>query len=264
MRFALRVVVYVSGVALAAGPALGHVAPAQTTNGRYIKVLPFADRVRVAYTVFYGEVPGRALRVGLDADHDGLISDAEAHAYGAKLAAQVAAAVEVQTGDDGAWHHVTWAEISVGLGTPVADAGAWSVDLIAWPCSAAGADGVHHVRLRDRYDLPLAGETELWVVDAPDITVKRATLGEMHDEAHDYQWSGPARELATDGLDVEYVAGPRAGVGSAGACGAAGAHIDDTGAGGRVVVVAAGAAGALIGLGAMLWARRKKPRPAAG
>jgi hypothetical protein len=247
MRFAWCALLFVT----VAAPAAAHVAPSQTGNNRYIKVLPFADRVRVAYTVFYGEAPGRAMRAALDTDHDGQISDAEARAYGDKLAAEVAPAMEVVV--DGVRQHLRFDEVSVGLGSPSVTAGAWSVDLVAWPCSAAGADGVHHVVLRDRYDLPLAAETELWVVDVPDVAVVHAWVGGMRDASHDYQWSGPSQELAVDGLDLAYTAGPRAGTGSAGACGAPRAR-----GGSHTVTIAAAIGGAVLGLLAMLVARRRR------
>ena len=246
MRFATRVLVGVSGVALAIAPtpARAHVAPAQGENNRYIKVLPFGDRVRIAYTIFYGETPGRALRLGLDADHDGLISDGEAQAYGDKLAPEVAAALELEV--DGVRVPVTWSEVSVGLGMPATTAGAWSIDLIAWPCTAA-----HHVVLRDKYDLPLTGETELWVIDMPNIAITRARIGAMDDPTHDFQFTGRLRELASDGLDLTYTAAPQAGPGSAGACTGPVMRRSP-----RWPLLLACALGALLGLALMLRLRR--------
>ncbi len=249
MRFATRVLGGVSGVALAiaATPARAHVAPAQGENNRYIKVLPFGDRVRIAYTIFYGETPGRALRRALDTDHDGLISDGEAQAYGDKLAPQVAAALELEV--DGVRQPLTWTEVSVGLGMPATTAGAWSIDLVAWPCTAA-----HHVVLRDKYDLPLIGETELWVVDMPNIHIDRARIGAMDDPTHDFQFTGRLRELASEGLDLTYTAGPHAGPGFAGACstGAAAARPAP-----RWPLLLTAGAGALLGL--LLLLRRRAP-----
>ncbi len=254
MRFARRCLGWVSGIALAAAPARAHVAPAQDQNNRYIKVLPFADRVRIAYTVFYGQGPGHAMRASLDADHDGIVSDGEAHAYGVQLGAQVAAALDVEV--DGVRWPVRWDEISVGLGVPDASAGAWSVDLIAWPCSA-GAGGVHHVVLRDRYDLPIGGETELWVLDMPNIVIDRARVGAMDDPTHDFQFSGPPTVLAKDGLELTYTADAHAGRGSGGACAAADADARDAAGGSRLWMLGAAVAGGLLGVGAMLWTRRR-------
>jgi len=247
----------VSGIALAAAPAraLAHVAPAQDQNNRYIKVLPFGDRVRIAYTVFYGQGPGHAMRRMLDADGDGIVSDSEAHAYGVQLGAQVAAGLDVEV--DGVRWPVRWDEISVGLGVPDVSAGAWSVDLIAWPCSAGGGGGggVHHLLVRDRYDLPIGGETELWVLDMPSITIDRARIGGMDDPTHDFQFSGPPIALAHDGLELTYTADAHAGRGSAGAC-TAGTPEEPRGS--RLGMIGAALVGGLIGIGAMLWTRRHK------
>ena len=49
------------------GPtADAHVAPSVDDNNRYLKVTPSADRLRIAYTVFFGENQGRQMRAGLD------------------------------------------------------------------------------------------------------------------------------------------------------------------------------------------------------
>src|SRR6476659_5617187 len=80
---------------LAAVQAAAHVAPSVDDNNRYLKLTPLGDRVRLAYTVFYGEVPGAAMRQQLDANRDGTIDDAESSAFGEKLAAEVAASIDV-------------------------------------------------------------------------------------------------------------------------------------------------------------------------
>src|SRR5512139_3723200 len=109
--------------------ALAHVAPSVDDNNRYIKITPQADRLRLAYTVFFGEVPGAALRRTVDADHDGAISDAEAQTYGDRVAADVLAAVEVAV--DGTQQRIAWKQGSVGMGSPSVTAGAFSIDMIA-------------------------------------------------------------------------------------------------------------------------------------
>src|SRR6476659_7409472 len=80
---------------LAAVQASAHVAPAVGDNNRYLKLTPLGDRVRLAYTVFYGEIPGAGMRGAIDANHDGAIDDRESQAFGARLAAEIARAVEV-------------------------------------------------------------------------------------------------------------------------------------------------------------------------
>src|SRR2546421_4196466 len=108
----------------------GHVAPSVDDNNRYLKLTPLGDRVRLAYTIFYGEVPGATERKALDANGDGQIDAAEAHAFGARIGGEVADALEVDV--DGHAQPVHWDTVDVGLGTPVVAAGSLSVDLGAY------------------------------------------------------------------------------------------------------------------------------------
>jgi hypothetical protein len=197
----------VLAITLSAATARAHVAPSVDDNNRYLKITPAADRVRVAYTVFYGEVPGAALRPTLDADHDGRIDDAEAQAYGDRLAADVAAALDLTV--DGHPVRVTWSTVSVGLGTPATRGGAFSVDLIAWACLASPR-GAHALTLRDRYRVPRAGETEVKVEDGLGITIDHARIGTIDDASRDYRFLGPGGPLTDDGLDVAFTASAKA------------------------------------------------------
>ena len=62
-------------------PAAAHVAPSVGDNNRYLKLTPMGDRVRLSYTVFYGEIPGAGMRGAIDANHDGTIDRAERAAW---------------------------------------------------------------------------------------------------------------------------------------------------------------------------------------
>src|SRR2546421_2274257 len=84
----------------------GHVTPSVDDNNRYLKLTPLGDRVRIAYTVFFGDNPGRLERQNIDANHDGTLSEDEAHAFGARLAGQVAGAIDLDV--DGAGQTLTW------------------------------------------------------------------------------------------------------------------------------------------------------------
>src|SRR5690349_19398752 len=138
-------------LALADVQARAHVAPSVDDNNRYLKLTPLGDRVRLAYTVFFGEVPGAAERRTIDANRDGQIDDAEAKAFAESIAAQVAAALVVEI--DGAATPVTWDTTEAGMGTPQVAAGAFSVDLIAYPCLAK-LGGRHRVVVHDRFRIP--------------------------------------------------------------------------------------------------------------
>ena len=159
-----------AGAALALGvvaqPARGHVQPSADANNRYLKLSPMGDRVRLAYTVLFGERPGAALRRRLDRDRDGQVSAAEADALGKDLGAALQPVIELAI--DGTPVRWQWARIDVGLGSPSVNAGALSVDLIAWICVPAGAE--HTLAMRDEFkDAPveiyLAGEPMIALTD---------------------------------------------------------------------------------------------------
>lgn len=200
--------VLVLAITLCAARAWAHVAPSVDDNNRYLKVTPAADRVRIAYTVFFGEVPGAQMRRTIDANHDGQISDAEAQAFADRIAGEVAAGLELSI--DGTSAKVAWSTIAAGMGTPlVAGGGSFSIDLIAWACLPT-ARGHHTLLLRDRFRIPRPGETEVKVEDAPGITIHHARVGRADDATHDYKFVGPGGPLLDDGLDVAFTATDKA------------------------------------------------------
>lgn len=180
--------------------ASGHVAPSLDDNNRYIKISPLGDRVRVAYTAFFGEIPGAVERRAMDANHDGQLDDRERREFGAQLAARVVAGLELRI--DGALAAVQWDIVDVGLGTPEVAAGAFSVDLVAQLCVSTVEQ--HRVVMRDSFALPHPGETEVIVEDSPGIRIDRARVGGADDPSHDYRFTGAARELADHGLDLQF------------------------------------------------------------
>jgi hypothetical protein len=211
----IAVLASVLGIALASNVASAHVAPSVDDNNRYLKIAPLGDRVRLAYTVFYGEIPGASMRPKLDADHNGTISDAEAKAFGKDLGDQVQATLELEI--DGQTVPVTWTTVDVGLGTPDVNAGSFSVDLVAYACLPT-ARGQHHIVVRDRFRIPHPGETEAKVDDTPGVTIDRARVGQIDDARHDFLFPGPGGPLEDDGLDVTFTAGDRAPVSADGKC----------------------------------------------
>jgi hypothetical protein len=243
----------VLAVTLAAGQAAAHVAPSVDDNNRYLKLTPLGDRVRLAYTVFYGEVPGAAMRQQLDANHDGTIDDAESSAFGEKLAAEVAASIDLSV--DGASQKVVWAQVVVGMGTPAVRAGTFSIDLIAWLCLPV-ARGPHQIFLKDRFRLSRPGETELKVEDSPGVHIDHARIGAADDPSFDYKFVGPGGQLADDGLDLAFTATGKAAVTPDTICQAA-----DVPRGLPKGLIVASAAILAFGLAALVtWLRRHKRR----
>ena len=183
------------------GPtAEAHVAPSVDDNNRYVKLTPAADRLRIAYTVFFGENPGRQMRPGLDTNKDRLLSEDEGAQFAAKLSREVADGIELTI--DRTTHPIRWATVAVGFGTPDTSGGSFSVDMIAYVCVPSGAR--HTVLLRDRFRVPKPGETEVKVEDALGITIEHARVGPFDDPSHDYKLVGPGGPLMDDGLDVAF------------------------------------------------------------
>jgi len=197
-----------------ASPVAAHVAPSEQDNNRYLKVTPQADRLRISYTVFFGSVPGAKLRPTIDANRDKSIDEAEARAFGDKIAAELAASLDVVV--DGKARKLAWETVAVGMGSQSIFDGAFSVDLIAYLCfDVRGGD--HAFQIHDRYKVTNPGETEVRVEDVPDIKLTKVKLGVLVEAAlHEFRIVGPATPMMDDGLDVALTAGPRAPV--SGAC----------------------------------------------
>jgi hypothetical protein len=195
----------VVAITLAGAVANAHVAPSVDDNNRYLKLTPLGDRVRLAYTVFFGEVPGAGERKTMDANRDGQIDEPEAHSFGDKLAVEVAAALELEL--DGKVRPVHWTVIDVGMGTSQVAAGSFSVDMVAYVCFGE-ARGRHRVVVRDRFRIPRPGETEAKLEDSPGVQIEHARVGTDEDPSYDFRFAGPGGPLSDDGLDVEFVAGP--------------------------------------------------------
>jgi len=237
--------------------AAAHVAPSVGDNNRYVKLTPLGDRVRLAYTVFYGEVPGAELRVAIDANRDGAIDDAESQAFGVRVAGEIAAALEATV--DGARQPVVWSQVVVGMGTPATAAGTFSIDLVAAICLTPPR-GRHRIELRDRFQLARPGETEIRFEDSPGITVDRARVGDDADPGIDYKIIGPAPVLGAagpaGGIEIAFTAGPGAVVAADASC-ARGAG--QRGAPPGVIVGVLAALAALVA-GAVTIARRLRRR----
>jgi hypothetical protein len=200
MRLALAIAVLL----VLAARADAHVSPSMGENNRFLKVTPLGDRIRLAYTIMYGQMPGAVLRRTIDTSRDGAIDSRESEAFGARIAGELAGALEVTV--DGKPQPVAWAQVVVGLGTPETVAGTFSIDLIAWFCLPAPR-GTHTLLLRDRYPLDRPGETEVKVEDSPGIKVDRARIGDDDELGDSYKILGPGGPLQDHGLDVQFTAG---------------------------------------------------------
>jgi hypothetical protein len=212
-------------VGLIAGPVDAHVQASVSDNNRYLKLTPLGDRVRLAYTVFYGKIPGFQLRRTIDANHDGTIDDRESQVFGDGIARELAAALEVTV--DSVRQPVAWTQVVVGMGTPETVAGAFSIDLVASLCLAAPR-GRHIVQLRDRFALTRPGETEIRFEDSPGVTIDHARVGEDSAPGIDYKIVGPTPGLGapgpSGGIELGFRAGDNAMVASDATCADAAPH----------------------------------------
>ncbi len=155
--------------------AAAHVAASVDDNNRYLKLSLLGDRVRLAYTVFFGEVPGRAMRPGIDTNRNGQLEPAETDAFAARLRAEVAGQLQIAIDDEPVT--LRFSQHSFGSVTSSVQGGAFSVDMIATLCMPPAAR--RRLHLRDRFTVPRPGETEVYFEDAPGIAVVAATIGEM-------------------------------------------------------------------------------------
>ena len=188
----MRIVLLLGLVACAlllAGPSVSaHVGPSDTSNNRYYKLTPMSDRVRLAYTIFFGREPALVTRRRMDVDRDGVLSPDEVAAYGDLIAKEVLASVSFQL--DGKDVDVLWQDIDVGMQDTDVGAGPFSVDLIGTVCLRPGAAGnEHQLRFRDRLRLPKPGETELSLAPAPGIRMTRSVL-DGKPSRHEAKWQG--------------------------------------------------------------------------
>ncbi len=156
--------------------AHAHIGPSVQENNRYVKLTLLGNRVRLLYTYYMGEVPGRQARHRMDANRDGVLDEEEQRRFGADIAATVAANLDISVDDKRG--PVQFGTVSVGVGTPTVDAGAFSVDLVTWLClDDAATQTRHDIVLFDHWRPPQPGETELRVEKSPGIEVSRSTFG---------------------------------------------------------------------------------------
>lgn len=175
--------------------ASAHVAPSVDDNNRYLKLAVAADRVRLAYTVFFGDVPGAATRRAMDADRDGALAPDEQRAFAEELGRELAARVTLAIDDRPV--ALRWQPGVVGGAGP-GTAGAFSVDLVATACVPPARE--HRVRLRDGFTLPRPGETEVLLEEGAGLVVLEARIGAARARGRLLRFAGAVPALAEPGL----------------------------------------------------------------
>lgn len=187
--------------------AHGHVAPAVDRNNRYLKLEPMGDRIRFAYTIYWGQIPGAQTRHRLDRNRNGTLEKSEIEPFKREIARSVAASLRIVV--DGSPHKFEWTQVHMGLNTPDTSAGAFSIDLVGWICfSNPRTQTDHQIRIYDGYRLARPGENELRVKEAPGITIKRSTIGDLPRSLLRFRWKGGSSKLAKEGYILELKVDP--------------------------------------------------------
>ena len=201
----MRRITTLLALALVVGPpaASAHVQPSVNENNRGLKLTPLGDRVRLAYTIYFGEVPGAALRRQLDRDRDGQIEDGEARSFGAEIGKEVAASLDISV--DGARVPVSWRQVDVGLPTTDVRGGSFAIDLVAVACLPRR--GAHEIAIRDDYALPTPGETELKVDQGLGVRLDHVQLGDSPVHGTEVRIRGVGGPLG-EGWIVRFTVGP--------------------------------------------------------
>ena len=202
--------------------AHAHIGPSEQENNRYVKLTLLGNRVRLLYTYYIGEVPGRQVRHRMDANRDGVLDDQEQQRFGAEIAVTVAANLDVTV--DERRVSLQFDTVSVGVGTPTVAAGAFSVDLVTWLCLDDATARTHHdIVLFDHWRPPQPGETELRVEESPGVEVSRSTFGSDGKISQlEFKWieSQDPRPLDVQGLFLAFDVVPGAADMATDQCGA--------------------------------------------
>ena len=189
-------------VALPNSVVLAHVGSDEKVNNRYYKLTPMSDRVRVAYTIFFGRQPSLEIRRGMDLDGDRKISESEKNSYREQLAREVFKVVSVEL--DHSPSEVRWSEVTLGLAGESVFDGPFSIDLIGSVCLVAPApDTTHHLMFRESLRLPLPGETELHLDPAPGIDIRKSILDKVPLAGNEKRWTGGAGPII-NGYELEF------------------------------------------------------------
>jgi hypothetical protein len=191
---------WAAAILLGPAAALAHVEPSLNDNNRFVTLSVFANRVRLSYIVFFGEVPGAAQRRFIDSNRDGQLSQTETDAFAARLRAEVEAHLDLVV--DGAQVPIMFRSDSFGAISQQVSGGAFSIDLVTSFCLRPAA--THRLHFRDRFAVPRPGETELSFEDGPGITVSEASIGGLHASEGAFHFAGSTAALAEPGLVLAF------------------------------------------------------------
>jgi hypothetical protein len=158
-----------------------HQVAAPDRTSHYVKITCLEDRIRIAYTILYGDQPAAEERRRIDVSGDGTLDESELARFDNAVAREVAPAVRLEV--DG--HAVPLRfQAAVGLGSERGVVAApFSLDLTALTPVAAAAE--HEIWVDDRWEPARAGETHVEIEESPGTRVVASWDG--------HQGAGPPR-----------------------------------------------------------------------
>jgi hypothetical protein len=185
-------------------------------NNRYVKIdLVGPDRVRLAYTVMFGDAPALTARRGADTNHDGNIDDAESGALGARVAEDVKRGIKLTI--DGHPAAPAFTTPVVGLAGAQVAPEPLSVDLIAFFDLKGQPE--HTLTVDDDTVLDQLGDAEVRIEEGPTVQVLEARRGAVSrgDKPQmQFVFRGPRFSALEDrSVTTRWTARPSAGLGDA-------------------------------------------------
>lgn len=153
------------------GDAWGHPSFTPRSNNRYVKLTLLRDRVRLAYSVLYGDLPAQLERRRMDTDADGRVSEAERAPLLEALGHELERTLRVEL--DGGGVPVRFSERVAGMDEPRVGPFPFSIDLCAWLPLTARTE--HELQVYDGFALEDAGEREVVVEEGPDVHLRKGS-----------------------------------------------------------------------------------------
>jgi hypothetical protein len=148
---------------LAPAAGVAHPVTSRTENNRYVKLTLAEGRLRVAYSVLYGELPSFYARRAMDRDGDGRVSADEARAHADEVATQMAAQSVLTV--NGTRIPLRLPDRAATVADPRVGPIPFSIDL--WEVVAVAPRGRMVIAFEAGGELPRLGETEVKFEESP-------------------------------------------------------------------------------------------------
>jgi hypothetical protein len=236
------------------GSAHAHLARSTRETTRFVEVAPRGERLSVTYAVAFGEMPANEERRFMDLDHDGILSPDEQAAWLDRFVLRLSESLSIEV--DGRGVRPRWKPR-----LDMADTRVGNIAFVAMFVAEAPVTlGAHEVALVDRVDVRAAGELEFTFRDSAGarFVAARGSAGADPSE-RSFRFAGRARSVLEErrvsfryeALPAPADSPPRAGEEPSRVPWSAG----------KILLLAAVLASALIGLGMLVRRARRASRP---